>query len=167
MTTKAQLQNTIDTYAAAANKHFADYQREKARADKLQAALDSKFEELEKRDEKMNWAQQCNMYDRNLKRRNVVEAAFRQIIDWAGRNMGYTQTEDELMANDEREATGLGGLVYLETINPDWAIRFAAEVCEQHNYHGECASLMALYDKVTQPYANSRQDATTVNWWAD
>lgn len=164
MATKAQLQDLVNSYQKSASKYHEMYLQEKNRADALQDAVEIKFEELESYP-KNDYG--SVVYNRNHKRRDVVEQVFQQIIAWAGRNMGYAHNEDEMMASDEREATGLAGLVYLETVNPDWAIRFAAEVCEQNNYHGECAMLMGLYDRVTQPYLNSRHEATTVSWWAD
>lgn len=137
------------------------YLQEKARADQLEIALNANFPPLEKKCPGEVGQMEINLWSRNRQKRDKVEWLFKRILDWAGDNVGYGE------GRFEKQATGLGILVYLNTVEPELAIRFAAEVCEQHNYHGECSLLMRLYDKVTQPYLHSRHDKQTVNWWAD
>lgn len=162
MTTKIQLQNTIDSYKASSNKYYDLWLAERNRADRLQTALNAQFKDLEHAPKDAYPATQHAIWSKNQPMRDAVADAFRALVDWCGRNEGYG---DDL---EEKEATGLGGLVYIRAnIEPSWAIRFAAEVCEQHNYHGECARLMGLYDEVTQPYMNARHEARSVNWWAE
>jgi hypothetical protein len=162
MSTKAQLQNSLDLAKNMASEYYEKWLQERNRADSLQTALDAQFPELQHAPTNAYPATRSAIWFKNQPIRDAVSDAFRAIVDWCGRNEGYG---DDL---EEKEATGLGGLVYIRAhIEPSWAIRFAAEVCEQHNYHGECAQLMGLYDAVTQPYSHSRHEAQSVNWWAD
>lgn len=161
MATKIQLQSTIDDYKKSEEQYRQKWEQEKERANRLQMLLNDQFPELEHKSANENWNAQTNRWHRNKPKRDAVEYQFRRVLEWAGRNLGYGDNEWE------KQATGLGVLVYLGTVEPELAIRFAAEVCEQHNYHGECARLMELYEEVTQPYARSHAEAQTVNWWAD
>jgi hypothetical protein len=106
-------------------------------------------------------ATQHAIWERNQVIRKDVEGMFKQIIDWAARNIGYGENVEE------KQATGLAMLTYLDTIEPQWAVHFAAEICEENNYHGECARLYKLLDAMQQPYRNHPEQKETVSWWAE
>lgn len=99
--------------------------------------------------------------ERNFAKRRQVEALFREILDWAGEHCGFGDTEAE------RRMTGLAHLVYLYTVEPQDAVLFAAEICEEHNYHGQCARLHILLDEMQSPYPHQSIETQTVNWWAE
>jgi hypothetical protein len=164
MTTKNQLESEIRRLTIINNQLTIQALEAKTHASALQAALDSKFEDLEDYPD-VDYGMAT--YHRNEKRRNVVRAAFQQIIEWAGRNEGYSEAQDEYYNVWEREATGLAGLVYLDHVEVYWAVRFAAEVCEQWNWHQEAARLMALYERMIAPPERRETDQQTVSWWAD
>jgi hypothetical protein len=130
----------------------------------LLATLDAKYEDLEPR---IDPDYGHSVYHRNQKRRTVVEAALQTIVVWCARNLGYNYSEDAGTAESEREATGLGLLAHMHVLSPAQAVLFAAEVCEQENWHGVAQRLLHLHETMSQPYANSRHEATSVTWWAE
>lgn len=101
------------------------------------------------------------IYERNQAKRAIVEQAFRQIMEWAGENIGYGTDQDE------RNVTGLAQLLYLNTIEPQWAVRFAVEICEENNYHSEAARLDRMLTAMQSPYRNQPHQSQSVNWWAE
>lgn len=164
---KTDLEAALKNAELRASQNAELHRKEKARADLLQTLLDAKFEDCEPRIEPDHGN---GIYYRNQTRRTVVEGAFLQVLDWCGRNLGYAfvnEDDDPHTANVEREATGLGLLAHMHSMTPAQAVLFAAEVCEQENWHGDAHALLRLYDKLSQPYANCRQEATSVTWWAE
>lgn len=165
MATKIQLENLLKNAELRASQYATQLAEEKARADKLQQALDAKFEPLEHYSgHGPEWA----VWSRNDRRKDVVRASFKQILDWVSQNMGYSEDEDETLALHEKQATGLADLVYLDQVEAYWALRFAAEVLEQWNWRQECAKVLYLYEKAIAPYSGmTQQESTTVSWWAE
>jgi Fe-S cluster assembly scaffold protein SufB len=162
MATKETLQNRINTLEDLTAKKNEQIWALEAEVKALKLTLESSLPELEKVPEGAYWAQECNIYSRNQKPREAANKQFNNLKEWAGRNLGYGDTEEE------KQATGLGGLVYLRNCEVSFALRFAAEVCEQHNWHQEAAKLMYMYDREITPHELRQPvEKQTVSWWAE
>lgn len=162
MTTKDALQNRIDILEDLTAKKNEQLMELEVKVKSLELALQTSLPELEITPEGASWPHQCNIYSRNQKPREAACKQFRNLKEWAGRNLGYGDNEEE------KQATGLGCLVYLRDCEVPFVLRFAAEVCEQHNWHQEAAKLMIMYEREITPYEDRQPvEKQTVNWWAD
>lgn len=161
MTTKDALQSSINYLEQLLAKRNDEIEKLTAENKSLKLAVNTTLPELEHTTDDMYPAQRSNIYYRNLKPREAACMQFRALKEWAGRNMGYGDSDEE------KQATGLGGLVYMRDCEVSFVLRFAAEVCEQHNWHREAAKLMDMYDAEMTPWEDRiTKEPENVSWWA-
>lgn len=160
MTTKDALQNRIETLETLVAKKNETIWALEAENKSLKMAV-SELPEYEKVPEGAYPAQEHNVWSRNHKIKVAAEIQLQAVMGWASRNCGFGETDDE------RQATGLAQLMHMHIMGPQMAILFAAEICEEENYHGECAQLHNLLDVMQSPYRRNPHQAQSVNWWAE
>lgn len=162
MSTKEQMLNTIIDIEAQNRRLAMKIEGLEAANKSLTLAVQTSLPELEIAKEDSHSYIRNMVWRRNQKPKDAARAQFVALKEWAGRNVGYGDNEEE------KQATGLGGLVYLRDCEVSFALRFAAEVCEQHNWHQEAAKLMYMYEREITPYEDRQPvEKQTVNWWAE
>lgn len=145
MSTKEQMLNTIISIEAQNRRLTLQIEELEAANKALTLAVQTSLPELEHAPKDAYPAQRNNVWSRNQKPREAANVQWVALKEWAGRNLGYGDNEEEM------QATGLGCLVYMRNCEVSFVLRFAAEVCEQHNWHQEAAKLMEMYEKEIAP----------------